>query len=649
MEMSDVTTAQALTEYLRNIFHSPYEEVEPRLATAARELSSLAQDKSKRALLSTNAQDVLSLFQLYRKVVHIQMKLCKEAEDLDALAPERSCRTITSALLCLAGAPENKARRVVTAFVLFRSHALSKFAQVVTQDVHLLEAAALQSQQRQDGKRQPQLSQQCGIQDTGHSEGRRQQQQQQGHRAQMEGTTATVQTSFLSERRLRLYHSMDEAACLVGWIVDTMAQTNHKRIMHCRCVQCSPQQNAPAGPQPPPPPQQPLCLVSELWRALHNSQLLEAMVRGLLLLQDTLPEQGEQGGQGEGDGGASGGVAAAVRAARADQLRLAEAARQAFSVRPDRGTLASNLAWMPQGIVAAHGPCIGSSPAPLQLCRVSWQLVTSAGLVAAVAAAGGGTTYGLAPGPLVAVAGDVLPLLWECEEGGEAAAEGSTKLLGSLHERISLWQRMTARSDLPSLPVRLSGLVQACRSLVSLLVGHAKAAGGAGAGGLPSRQPQQLQQQQQQRPEQVLGGPAEEPARLIADEEARAVAVAEAAATGPSTPARSTWLDSVPRHVAISYAAMMMSNLSDAIQALRVREAGSHEQGEGLAVAGWRPLWWWRLVVELLPLLAEGRPEGPEEPEEQGKLTWQPLGCFHRGRLTPTLPDARFSVKGGFA
>ncbi len=343
-------------------------------------------------------------------------------------------------------------------------------------------------------------------------------------------------SATLSDMRLGLYHSLDEAACLVGWILDTIEVTKGKRDC-CICYLCSgpegrrrededarrreqearrreqeqeeeEEQRKKAGMQrrrgqrqrgrreeaegrnergsstsavaaqqqqgEQQQQQEQLCLLTELWRALVESHLLHAIVQGLLVLDQTMPPeeglpQGAAGGDGV-DGGDGADLAAAVRRAYADQLQLAEAANTAFSVRPDRGILARNLAWMPHGLSIPPEACPSHQPARELMASLSCQLALSAGLVAATGAAGACTTYGMQPGAVVALAGEVMPCLWECEQGGQAAVRGSRQLLDALDKRLKVWASVVYEGcgSFPDLPVRLGGITDAGCCLVHL-------------------------------------------------------------------------------------------------------------------------------------------------------------------------------------
>ncbi len=637
---------------------------------AASLLTALAQDERKRARLLTDSKECTMLVHNYGCALRFMT---------GGLVPQsrasESYRAYLSAVeACLAAGTGQPGLRVPAALALLKSQALECFARLITSDQKKVRTAERQHRQEQQG-----TDQQLGQDDA---------------------STSSPAPPALSDLRLCLYHSLDEAACLVGWIVDTMVLTNGKRS-GCQCISCAGyaahqraqeekrkqeqrekeqqkkheegrknQERGKRGRQQrsrregeeaqpdsasaqAPQQQQPLCLVSELWRALHDSQLPEAMVRGLLLLQDTLPRQGEPGEQGEGDGGASGGVAAAVRRAHADQLQLAGAARQAFGVRPDRGTLASNLAWMPQALPLPTSAHTERKRAVSVLARVGCQLMMSAGLVAAVAAAGGGTTYGLAPGPLVALAGDVLPELWACGEGSGGAAGSTDRLLTAVSKRLAQWVSIIGHSGFPELPVRLGGVLHAGRRHVKLLTAHARVATGQGRSGDPlgpSAQHQHHQQHNAPAAADTAVG-AEAAARATAGKAAEGEAAAGQAAgaeaagvvaarveaagveegqaagslgeaalgqadAGPSTPARGTWLNSVPRTTALVYAAKALELLSTIAQA----DLGMGALANGLNYPEeYRPVWWWEQLVELLPLMAT------TDLSAGRKLRWLPM------------------------
>lgn len=59
-----------------------------------------------------------------------------------------------------------------------------------------------------------------------------------------------------------------------------------------------------------------------------------------------------------------------------------------------------------------------------------------------------------------------------------------------------------------------------------------------------------------------------------------------------------TWLDNVPRHVAIRNAARVLEVTSSLTQA----HFASADKYTSNFWVEWRPMWWWRQVVELLPL-----------------------------------------------
>ncbi len=608
-----------------------HDESTRHLSDVAYLLVAVAQDEQKRAKILAEPHECSVLLQIYTHCIRC-VKFTQAESPEAAFHHECGFRVAMSAFeTWLARACQTPALRVRTALALLKSQTLECLARMITDDQALLQSAVRQCQQEREQQQRDGLEQ----------EDRRQQSQGQEGRV----APAAAQPSYLSERRLCLYHSLDEAACLVGWIVEVLQGTGGDKASACQCAQCK--KGLRTSPTAPPPPQPALCLVSELWRALHDSQLLEAMVRGLLLLQDTLPGQGEQREQGEGDGGASGGVAAAVRAAHADQLQLAEEAWLKFGVRPDRGTLACNLAWMPQGLNIPDESHHEHKRAVDVLSRVSCQLSISAGLVAAVAAAGGGATYGLAPGPLAALAGDVLPLLYghEEEQGGEAAAAGSSiQLLEALGRRLETLEQL---ADIPyflGTPVRIGGITRAGLALVSALVGHATAVGDTAGSLTPAAvQLQQQQQQQQQQGAQEVANAAAgtedyQQQHQHQETQPHAPPAGQVAAPGSSGSVASTWLDGVPRHVAIHHAARALGRVScvaKAQYALRDLQPG-------------RPLSWWRRAVELLPLLAVGRqqsqPEKQEGQEEQeGHGTWQPMARHHPD-LTATCEDESSNI-----
>ncbi len=130
-------------------------------------------------------------------------------------------------------------------------------------------------------------------------------------------------------------------------------------------------------------------------------------------------------------------------------------------------------------------------------------------------------------------------------------------------------------------------------------------------------------------------GPASEVAAAATDE----------AAAGAFASRSGTWLCHVPRAVAIDYAARALDDLSDlacADEALANEEANEAMRH---IPEPWRPLWWWRRVVQLLPLLAVGKPreeEGVGVEEAEGQRPWRPI-AFDHPYLTITYHDDEFT------
>ncbi len=372
--------------------------------------------------------------------------------------------------------------------------------------------------------------------------------------------------------------------------------------------------------------------MAQLWRALSRSRLADAIAEGLLVLQRTLDrrreqDEGDAGGDG-GRGGEDGGVggrdrvggagshlAAAVRQAHMDQMQLREAAQLAFGVRADRPTLSRSLAWMPPKMELPYGWLYKiTHGCPYEfLTSGGCQLSLAAGVVAAVCAAGvGRSTYGLAPGPLVALVGDVLPCLWECGEGREGAEGSGKRLVGLVRRRLGVLCAVIEKKS--PLPFRLGGLEDACRRLVAALVART---GDQTVPCDPDRQLQQEQQQQQQQEQKQQRWPVGR-------------AAGQQVAAGPSDPWSGTWLAGVCRHDAIDLAARTLDALSSIARALVVQRGRGHGVGGSNDLPLWRPLWWWRHAVQLLPLLTEGEQgQGQQQPSE-----WRPIGSRHRGMFS---------------
>ncbi len=290
------------------------------------------------------------------------------------------------------------------------------------------------------------------------------------------------------------------------------------------------------------------------------------------------------------------------------------------------------------------------------MASLGCQPALSAGLVAAAGAAGACTTYGMQPGAVVALAGEVLPCLWECARGGQAAVRGSRQLLEALDKRLKVWPSVVFEGfvSFPDLPVRLGGVTHAGSCLIRHLTRHARAVADAGPSQAPSAQQQQQgQQQEQEGPGQQQQQQQElehQQHQALAGGEGRAregaaVAAGEPAA-GASVPQPGTWLRHVPRAVAIDYAARALVDLSDLARAEVALADEEADEDTRHMPEQWRPLWWWRWVVPLLPLLAIGRPRevvGEEVGEGEGQWPWRPI-AFDHPYLTITCRDDNFTL-----
>ncbi len=664
--------------------------------SSAAYILSLVQSELSCGLVLTSKQDCSLLVQLYalsvRSLAH--RRDSGLIPDL-RVASEVSCRVILSAAeACLAWASKYPALRVPTALALLKSQTLECLAQLIRVDI---EGLCINGQQEQLTEHHQGQEEQQQL----HHQGAGQPAAGLGQSLKEEDPTTATHPTYVNPHRLRLYHSLDEAACLVGWVVDTLQQTKGKRSS-CICELCMgwfgqgddlktvesrvarlaavktwregpPEDEDLTGQHDGAGEQEEggeggdqgqghgVCLVDQLWRALSRSRLVEAIVEGLLCLRRTAPSgQADSGGAGGeddecGDGGRrAGSVMAAARRAYADEMRLAGAAGREFSLRPGRRTLSHNLGWMPHGLELCGFAEMASVKRALECMRgLGSQLALAGGVVAAACAAGVSPSYGLAPGPLVALAGDVLPCLWECGTGAEAAVDSSKQLLWLLHRRLEALASHVRREKRGQRQTTLRGLVRVYRGLAAALMDRAKAddskygSSRLDKGQPPPPPPEQQQQQalQQHHGRKVEGSQAQEgpSGRELAGQ-------GTGAHGGAGTPMpcwSGTWLCHVPRAAAVYYAAHTLRNLARIMLELPGRRGPGAAPGAGGEGGGhWKPLWWWRQAVELLPLLvvneAHVRDLEPERekrekqggkrraqlPEDEG--SWQPLsGTFY--------------------
>lgn len=636
----------------------------------------LAQSELSCGLVLTNKQDCSLLVQLY--ALSVRSLVQGHAAGLFAnlrVASEVSCRIILSAAeACLAWANKYPTLRVQTALALLKSQTLECFAQLIRRDIEGL-CSSGQGEQLTD--HQPDQQEQELHQ---HTNG--QPAAGLGQSLKEEDFTTASHHTYGDGDRLRLYHSLDEAACLVGWIVDTLEQTKGKRS-GCNCTLCMglcgrgydrkalesrvarqaaakawrkegpPEGEDPTGQQEVEEGEQRdggegggesqghgVCLVDQLWTALSRSRLVEAIVEGLLCLRRAAPSgQADFSGAGredeecgEGRRCATGGVMAAVRRVNADDLRLAEAAGQAFSLRLGRQTLSHNLGWMPHGLELCGFAGVASIKSALACMRgPGCQLALAGGAVAAACGAGVGPSYGLEPGPLVALAGDVLPRLLECGAGTEAAAGSSKQLLWLLHRRLEALASHVGREKRGQRQVTLSGLVHVYRGLAAALMDRAKAddskpgSSRLGLGQpppLPAPPPQVLQQHKNE----VEGSQAQDRPSGQGHAGQGTGAHGEAAPLPPCW--SGTWLCHVPRAAAVYYAAQTLWTLARIVTVELPGQRGPGAGSRAGAADGgrWKPLWWWRQAVELLPLLMEDEASVRELKPERQKWGKQGLG-----------------------
>ncbi len=602
---------------------------------------------------------------------------------------QRNCRLLVDAVeSCLPNIVDTSCSRRV-ALALLRSDSLHCFSRLIASDVRHLQLATEKAQ----------------AEDANPSKEQQQKQQEHGRQGgpcantsappaalfvlgldaqQPAGPALPSPTTHPSTQQLMLslYHSLEQAGRLSVWLIGTLVAASDGTYS-CGCNVCTTASaKATVGSTAPglerrerEASQRPVgaigagssssssssssCLLLAVWRALHESGLVEQLVAGVLLLfgrQHDGVGTGEGGGSssaGSGSNSSNGGgrdgvtnggslvhlggqggptgapassrvthghmVAAEVRS-HVTYIGLQLRARNEYYMQPGQETLQVSLNWLTGGM---------TYPAPEHpawphvrgcLSRPGCQLAAAAAMVAAVCAEDGGPTYGMELGPLLAAAGAV-PLVATEEALAEAMPGGVerpwTKVVRStgvtqLARRLLAWAEEFSQPH--AMDTRaLDFTVSLCRRVVALCLGRAGlAARGAGSGWAGDQGGRRQ------------GGDADGGG-------------GDGGGAGVPEVDRFSMLHDAIRGEVACLALQAFETMSWAIvtrnrgrrlEELRglagagagaggVRAGGEEGEKELHAMARkdgqWLPVWWWRQVLKALPLLV-----GPDEamPEE---------------------------------
>ncbi len=493
----------------------------------------------------------------------------------------------------------------------------------------------------------------------------------------------------VQQRRLCLYHSAEEAASLLLWMLNSVNSTTGISN-NCGCQLCAGQRDegkdtdadrgqagrvgnttgaggsgeggdgisrgndasegsGSAGGRSSSSSSS-LCLLLAVWRALHESGLVEQLVAGVLLLFGRQQDGEGTGGGGSRSksnaGGAGGGtdggspfhlgglthvgqgepagsrgpagafgpsritqaqMAAEELRVYADWSRLQREACREYHMHPAQEALRAALRSLPGGMLLPHPDHPSWPHVRGCLSRPGCQLAAAAAMVAAVCAEDGGPTYGMELGPLLAAAGAV-PLAATEEALAEAAGDVErpatldlrSNRIVRLRNALNAWR--TRRPPPAEADMRGLGFTsRLCKRVLALCLGHAGLAGDeAGVEGAHQGQSEAGDARLEGTAAAVaaraggfrwLGGTAEvEVARLAVQAlETLAWASQRRGATGGRGAVRTA-----------------------AAAAAVGQQQGRNEEEEDLgarAVEGglWLPVWWWRKALQVLPLLMARR------------------------------------------
>ncbi len=428
---------------------------------------------------------------------------------------QESCRKLLSAAeSCILLVKDARCRHRLS-LALTRSHALHGFSRLIAKDVELLRRAQEQLETEQKQQTTKLLHQPCQPATQADSTpatfapvfvfGAT----AQSPSPTAPSDTAPVNTTtpplflpsyqWLKRQRLRLYHSLEEAARMTRWIYQGMIlATGTCSACGCQLCRTSLDRNVAAGRTTHshdlgtgqhegqksagssgsaaagngtavPGSDGGGCLLVEAWRALHESALLEHLVSGSLALYgnphawDTDSGGNRSAGSCSGGGEAAGGAGArasgqvgsdsrehleaAERAHLASRLRLEQEAQLEYQMRPGDSALQVVLHQLPGGLVppAADHPAYPYIRACM--ARPGCQLALAASLVAAVCVEDGGPSYGLPYSVLTAAHGG-LTLVATAEAGaqqgpcraGEAWREAlQDSMIAMLCSKVQAW------------------------------------------------------------------------------------------------------------------------------------------------------------------------------------------------------------------
>ncbi len=465
---------------------------------------------------------------------------------------------------------------------------------------------------------------------------------------------------WVQRQRVRLYHSVEAAARMLRWMFHAMSLASGS--MHvCGCQLCRTSLDTGAAAsrsacgQDPDPGQRGSsgagaagvrsagqgagsgCLLLQLWKALHESALLEHLVAGSLALYGQ-PDAWDTDSCGGGNaGGCSGGandagaaaggtgvrvpghagggsreqLAAAERACLASRMRLEQQALAEYQMYRGDSALQVVLQLLPGGLP----PPAADHPAypHIRACMAGpgCRLALNAALVAAVCAEDGGRSYGLPYSSLTAALGGA-PLVVAARAGarqgpasmGEAwQGAMQSNMVVVLRRKLEAWITLGPESweglmfNLETQPPHGPAFaVAVCRRLVTLCLdawGEGEWREGAAADGAGF--------------DETAMAEGEGGWRWLRD--VRSQKLLAQLVTGAMR--SSSWI------MIYEQAQRSLGELHAGLGAAGRAQANTRELAQGvLRGSQWTPVWWWRLAMRAMPWLLTASPGALADPRD---------------------------------